>query len=488
MKDILLGPLLGIESDETYTVCLSTHYGVDRVVLVIDSTNILFDAIGNTPTSTVWRAQYNINKPSTSKKITYQILIDKEVGQNSAGDHEWTIHVPSDDIQFIYSSCNGFSSNDLRFRTRDHYSLWSKMRLHHEAVPISLLVMGGDQVYADSIWSTIPELRKWCSKSEAEKLAYRCSPSLIDEIDAFYDELYRESWSNKDMSYMLGCVPSIMMWDDHDIFDGWGSHSIEMQLCHVHRTIYKVAKKYFLMYQLRSSKNQSLLSSDLNHYAFHLKYRGNSFLALDLRSYRRKSVILSNPQWETIKRLLVDEIASDNVYILASIPLIYRDFRKSEKIIDFTPTVEEITDDIKDQWNTKGHRGDMARMLTYIKSNDVRRKKVNPISRTAILSGDIHVGGLGLMLSDDCKVFQVISSGIVHPPPSAMSWIGIETVTSDSDSYLDNESSTKLSMVTPYGSDRYIRSRNYSRFHIENNVLWVNWETENSDKPYYPLK
>src|SRR6185437_2680606 len=36
-----------------------------------------------------------------------------------------------------------------------------------------------------------------------------------------YTRLYRESWSDPDIRWLLSCVPSLMVFDDHDVIDDW---------------------------------------------------------------------------------------------------------------------------------------------------------------------------------------------------------------------------------------------------------------------------
>jgi len=78
---------------------------------------------------------------------------------------------------------------------------------------------------------------------------------MKNQIDRFYDELYIKRWSNKSMSLIFASIPSVMMWDDHDIFDGWGSYPEDIQKCDVYKNIFSVAKKYFENFQIRTIHN-----------------------------------------------------------------------------------------------------------------------------------------------------------------------------------------------------------------------------------------
>lgn len=39
------------------------------------------------------------------------------------------------------------------------------------------------------------------------------------------------------------------MWDDHDIFDGWGSYPERLQLCPMFKGLFSVARRFYLLFQ-----------------------------------------------------------------------------------------------------------------------------------------------------------------------------------------------------------------------------------------------
>jgi len=103
------------------------------------------------------------------------------------------------------------------------------------------MLLGGDQLYADEIWSTVPELKKWNELSLDKKVSRSANKAMVEQIERFFDQLYAERWSDPTMSLMLAQVPSLMMWDDHDIFDGWGSFPEDLQGCEVFQAIFQAA-------------------------------------------------------------------------------------------------------------------------------------------------------------------------------------------------------------------------------------------------------
>jgi PhoD-like phosphatase len=84
--------------------------------------------------------------------------------------------------------------------------------------PDALLLLG-DQVYADEV-----------SPGTAEFIRARrdVDEPPGEEIADFeeYTRLYRESWSDPDIRWLLSTVPTAMIFDDHDVNDDWNiSHS-----------------------------------------------------------------------------------------------------------------------------------------------------------------------------------------------------------------------------------------------------------------------
>jgi hypothetical protein len=52
------------------------------------------------------------------------------------------------------------------------------------------MLMGGDQIYFDSIWEDISVLRQWVALPRQAQLNFKVSKSLDREIEAYYFGLY----------------------------------------------------------------------------------------------------------------------------------------------------------------------------------------------------------------------------------------------------------------------------------------------------------
>jgi hypothetical protein len=122
--------------------------------------------------------------------------------------------------------------------------------------------------------------------------------------------------------------------------------------------------------------------------------------------------------------------------------------------------------------------------------NIKKRKCENKNTRTVILSGDVHVGALGVIndhVNND-KIHQVVSSGVVHTPPSYIEWLGISAITNDRNEFLNEDKTLETSMLTPIGSAKYLRVRNFVTINEgTDEKLWINWVCDSRDKPCYAL-
>ena len=81
--------------------------------------------------------------------------------------------------------------------------------------PHALLLLG-DQVYADEVSPNVKEFIR--SRRDPEVPPYETVADFEE-----YTRLYRESWGEPTMRWLLSTVPSAMIFDDHDVHDDWNT-------------------------------------------------------------------------------------------------------------------------------------------------------------------------------------------------------------------------------------------------------------------------
>ena len=490
MDNILVGPLLGFEGTcdegEWYSFCFLSGAHVKLAELRIKGMSVLpFECIAETATGLFWRASFCPGFVEEARQLEYEIFCDGQKSGNGKKS-EWSFHIlgRGEQPKFAYASCNGFGHAEAAIKTRDHHVLWQKMVKENQRAPYAMLLMGGDQLYADTLWGELglPKINHWPQLPESEKEKYQLTPELESRIDAFYEKLYIESWQDESMSEIMACVPSVMMWDDHDIYDGWGSFPDELLHHPIYDALYRVAARYFELFQLRSLKNRSMIRKKGDHYSCVLQYRNFHIISLDQRSGRTIDTIMTEKHWDDLDECLAGIPQFDHVLVMIAVPLVYRSFRFVEWVYDKTHVIEEMEDDVHDHWSAIRHRDERGRMVMTMV--EIARKSAGKV---AILSGDVHIGGIGMIYDykGDNRILQIISSGIMNQPPTLLQWLLIKLCTTDDRLYFNNgEITSKLRKAR--GALSYIRDRNYATVKLlKNDKLRVRWHCSKRQAPRY---
>ena len=446
-----------------------------------------------------WRAEFPSPAPAPGW-VEYSIAANGTALVDRSDRGAWKFYVPGAEEEPViaYASCNGFSSAKLVRDTNRPYLFWERMAERQRGKPaengnpaepprpFSLLLMGGDQVYADEIWESrkCPNLKKWSLLSWGKQHKAKVSAALAAEIVKFYDELYLDRWHDPDMSLMFASIPSVMMWDDHDIFDGWGSYPEERQNCDVFQAVFKEAARVFDVFQLRCGTRNRLNAAG-THRTLRLRFGKYHLLILDNRSERTQTQIMSEENWVDTKNWLAElrREKIPNLLVMTGVPVVYRSFAALEAIMDATLWHEELEDDVHDHWSSRPHLAERMRLIMVL-LEFLRFQKDEVTGKCAckgvLISGDVHVGAVAQIWNEreELGLTQIISSGIVHPPPTAFAWAGIMLMTSDARELL-GDGDIETEVLTPIGSPRYLRTRNFATLRTgTDQKIWINWVCE----------
>jgi hypothetical protein len=82
-----------------------------------------------------------------------------------------------------------------------------------------VLMLLGDQVYADV---TSKSTRSWLRRHRRRRGRTDAPPKQVVTFTE-YARLYRESWSDPDVRWLLSTVSTVMIFDDHEIIDDWNT-------------------------------------------------------------------------------------------------------------------------------------------------------------------------------------------------------------------------------------------------------------------------
>jgi hypothetical protein len=339
-----------------------------------------------------------------------------------------------------FASCAGF--DDWKNKTamdeegRDPWALWKEMLAAHKQKPFHLLIQGGDQIYIDQLWvahdSPMDQWRR-LSRSKQKKAKWMAGGSLDQQAREGLMSIYCSNWCREAMAAVMATVPSLMMWDDHDICDGWGSHPDEVQECHVMRGLFGVAREYFQVFQLGRKPDAGPLVDAIgpgaNGHFSSLKVLGDvGLLVLDLRSQRRRDrVLFDEAGWgQFFSELSARWPAATppkHLLVVSSVPVIFISGPSDLAGLHPWDPVSDPQDDLIDHWSDYRHHTEREHLVRGLLQFS-REKKV----RVSIVSGDVHVGALGIITSERDEdrnnpgrvITQLISSAIVNASPGGL--------------------------------------------------------------------
>ncbi len=285
----------------------------------------------------------------------------------------------------------------------------------------SFLLGLGDQVYVDAGSSAGQAmLEGW----NADVKRYAAA-----ELADFFETVYRVTFSIQPYAAALQALPSAMIWDDHEIRDGWGSHGDEEDQTKWRQHL-ATARDYFVGWQ--ASRNPpreasacataegfakaaqvgaSLTRSTELDFSFDWG-RQASFFVMDLRSYRyaKEERVVSTEQLDRLEAWFKTRDDGPTVWVLGSTLPLGHNPGWFDRLQAWCLKVGR-RDDMLDAWWSEPLRRQHDRVLEIIE----KHFRAHPAHRLLVLSGDVHFSEL-LELSIDGRVFghEVVSSGLAQ--------------------------------------------------------------------------
>lgn len=393
----------------------------------------------------------NLGNLEANSKYAYQLWEDEAhsipldlQGLNGSGLDDsdlyfWTL--PEDgygrQLDFLLMSCHyPATKKDDGF---DGFGVWRQIPeiiQGEQNANVRFAILAGDQVYADDV--------------EAQVLAER-DPLKRKQL---YLRIYKTFWDNVHYRRVLCRLPAVLMWDDHDITDGWGSRedSFKAKDSGVFRDdwleLFGSAKEMFRAMQ--ASRNPDPLSKDFAG-GFDACFRVGraGFVVGDLRTNRniRHARGTRDGQEVWIGRLWkpeqLDRIKKwvegnkneiDTLFFVSTVffshgaPVVEKYILKIWfRVIDlvnwavrlhvlkkqlqwFNNKVGDLRDDINDSWGADANQEETDRLLDYLfelQNPTDYGKRLNVV----ILTGDIHTPGYSTIYSSAKKDYEKIEIG-----------------------------------------------------------------------------
>ena len=278
----------------------------------------------------------------------------------------------------------------------------------------------GDQIYVDPSDSFGQGMLQGTTSGTK-----RYQPSAVRE---FFETVYRATFSLEPYANALQSLPSALMWDDHEIRDGWGSQGDENDKVADWRQHMQTARNYFVAWQgarnpLRDGVATAAdyagamqLGPDLTRTQeldFCFDWGGlATFFVMDLRSCRNAHAnrVVSEDQLARLQSWFAERGDSPTVFVLGSpIPLCH-----GERWFDQLQRryIASRKDDMLDAWWSAPLTLQRASVLRIIREHF----RSHSAHRLLVVSGDLHFSELLELTDAGGRVFghEVISSGLAQ--------------------------------------------------------------------------
>jgi hypothetical protein len=295
-------------------------------------------------------------------------------------------------------SCNDIDNH--AFPKPQRSAMWRRLKALVDSGEVDLIVHAGDQIYGDG------DPAGW-SAAEGRTVAYR--------------RHYVNTWSQPEVAAVLGSCPNVMMWDDHEIYDGYGSNDNDQTPAAATR--YRAAAQAFEEFQTPLNPSDPVGGAG---YGWVAKYGDLAIVAVDGRSQRRwaTGTILGKPQLDALE-LRLHELAPlklRHLLVVVGTPVVYIPILAAEKLAGIAGA--EVLDDLRDGWTASKNREECRAFLMRL----LNFAGQSPETMVTILGGDIHVGSLGQIdtrigfgpQQRRPRLYQVTSSGVARPAPSGI--------------------------------------------------------------------
>ena len=425
----------------------------------------------------VWRFVFAVPRTAHDRRITY--------GFPDRGT-TWTVTIPgqSTRLRLAYTSSNGIA-DEYGVSSLPHGpgGMWKQVLKLHGENPYHVLIQGGDQIYADNLWADSTALVQWWMLPESTRYSQPFTRIMADQAMDYYFNAYCTALAKPEYAQAMASIPSVMMWDDHDIFDGWGSRPEAEHMSQVYRGLFAVARRQFSLFQLGAAIRDPLecvWGAGVGSFTQGFRIGDIGILVLDLRSERSRTQVLSEATWKELPGWLARFQGCKHVLLSSSVPLAFVGMGWLEKAVNALRPGSNVDDDLRDQWRSPAHQEEWLRLLKLLSDFSLRHR-----CRLTVLSGEVHLGAAAMIKGGGVDIWQLISSGVVHPPLNALATAALRQLVRSPERVSDD-----YTIEMPRFAEtqkRFIRARTFLSLGFDRqNHLIARWYSE-GDPDHYNL-
>lgn len=341
------------------------------------------------------------------------------------------------------SLCFGFYSCHDPFSVKPaSEGAWDQFRDVLENRKAHFVIGGGDQVYCDTNHkSRIEDVWVWLKNNKNALLAkYRNADETLQEdaiigyFTSLYRTYYRVYWQFGALQEVFRRFPQYMIWDDHEIMDGWGSltkaerekklsnffqdddESANYQLVML---MFKAASAAYYEYQHSHNPHTGAIPEDPNNSQWDYSFAQGDygFFMLDVRGHHDCEApegqrLLGAEQFERFKNWITSDIVRQKqaLFVCSPVPVVHW----NESVVNWADFGGQ-KDDFMDEWGHETNHKERDAMLELM----FRFSHETGIP-VVILSGDVHCASAFRITDGDnypkADLFNVTSSAISREP------------------------------------------------------------------------
>lgn len=282
---------------------------------------------------TFWRFNIEVELVDKMQRIAYRINRGPAMG--------FWVPARSRTMNIMFYSCNGFSMSVKPDELSGPDPMWRDVLNTHQTQPFHAMIGGGDQIYNDCVGNDSELFKEWLRlRNPLHKHTAALTPDMQDELEEFYLERYCMWFSQGLFGLANSQIPMINMYDDHDIFDGYGSYPHHDMNSPVFRGLGAVGFKYYMLFQHQSIMEETEASEpswiigtqpgpyidEMSRSLFMSMGGKVALLAVDTRTERTEHDVISDKTWEKIMNRMYAEMRRgqvEHLLVLLGVPIAY---------------------------------------------------------------------------------------------------------------------------------------------------------------------
>ena len=353
-----------------------------------------------------------------------------------------TLPTTHDSMSFGFYSCHMPYKKTIFGNTNlvniEMWDYFAQVLERHHQDDLRFVIGGGDQIYTDgvdslNIWAF---LNKVMRKEDGQLL-----PSKEDML-SWYRDIYRGYWGFPSLKKVFSSYPTYMIWDDHELADGWGSHILKKgksdeldeivpdwkeknltrdEVLTLVKTMHKAGVQVYNEYQHAHNPD----SDTKQQFDYHYQVDSSAFYVLDGRGNRNinraTNRILGKAQLNRFRTWLeeLDPDETPYVFIVSAVPMVHLVSVLANADENVIADLANLQDDLRDSWEHSLHDKERRAVLRAFFDAADRGLKVS------VLSGDVHTSAVFKLTDDktDSVIYQLTSSAITYNKPRVLSWL-----------------------------------------------------------------